>query len=201
MISARESLQHLREGNGRFVADVRSRNTITSQPRRHELTSGQEPFSIILGCSDSRVPTEIVFDQGLGDCHPRGRKHRRRFASRQRRFRRGAVRRTVGSGSGTFPVRGYPRHPGRAATDHGKPVAESAFDCRPGPAVRGAVTGDSAQARCGRSGAARRSGQYRRLRKPSATWIRNSRGSDSARWPPRRRCRVFAWDRGCRFLR
>jgi carbonic anhydrase len=35
--------------------------------RRGELTSGQEPFAIILGCSDSRVPAEIVFDQGLGD--------------------------------------------------------------------------------------------------------------------------------------
>src|SRR5918993_934020 len=32
-----------------------------------ELTSGQEPFAIILGCSDSRVPAEMVFDQGLGD--------------------------------------------------------------------------------------------------------------------------------------
>src|SRR4029078_4964691 len=35
--------------------------------RRAELTEGQEPFAIILGCSDSRVPAEIVFDQGLGD--------------------------------------------------------------------------------------------------------------------------------------
>jgi carbonic anhydrase len=35
--------------------------------RRRELTTGQEPFAIVLGCSDSRVPAEIVFDQGLGD--------------------------------------------------------------------------------------------------------------------------------------
>src|SRR6202040_3026784 len=35
--------------------------------RRREVASGQEPFAIILGCSDSRVPAEIVFDQGLGD--------------------------------------------------------------------------------------------------------------------------------------
>lgn len=40
---------------------------MTSQTRRNELAAGQEPFAIILGCSDSRVPAEIVFDQGLGD--------------------------------------------------------------------------------------------------------------------------------------
>jgi carbonic anhydrase len=67
MISAREALERLREGNRRFVADVRSRGALTSQTRRSELTAGQEPFAAILGCSDSRVPVEIVFDQGLGD--------------------------------------------------------------------------------------------------------------------------------------
>lgn len=67
MISAREALERLREGNRRFVSGVRSRETLTNQVRRDELASGQEPFAIILGCSDSRVPAEIVFDQGLGD--------------------------------------------------------------------------------------------------------------------------------------
>lgn len=67
MISAREALERLREGNGRFVSGVRSSDILTSQTRRNELTTGQEPFAIILGCSDSRVPAEIVFDQGLGD--------------------------------------------------------------------------------------------------------------------------------------
>ena len=67
MISAREALALLREGNRRFVADVRSQETFPSRARRLELTSGQEPFATILGCSDSRVPVEIVFDQGLGD--------------------------------------------------------------------------------------------------------------------------------------
>src|SRR3978361_1327772 len=66
MISALEALNRLRDGNGRFVADVRT-HTLTSQERRLELASGQQPFAIILGCSDSRVPAEIVFDQGLGD--------------------------------------------------------------------------------------------------------------------------------------
>ena len=66
MIPAREALERLREGNRRFVTDVPSRHTFTSQVR-HKLAAGQEPFAIILGCSDSRVPAEIVFDQGLGD--------------------------------------------------------------------------------------------------------------------------------------
>ena len=67
MISAREALERLREGNGRFVSGARSSDILTSQTRRNELAAGQEPFAIILGCSDSRVPAEIVFDQGLGD--------------------------------------------------------------------------------------------------------------------------------------
>ena len=67
MISAREALERLREGNRRFVSDVPSRDKLASQTRRKESVAGQEPFAIILGCSDSRVPAEIVFDQGLGD--------------------------------------------------------------------------------------------------------------------------------------
>ena len=67
MISAREALERLREGNRRFVSGIRSGDVLTSNTRRNELTAGQEPFAIILGCSDSRVPAEIVFDQGLGD--------------------------------------------------------------------------------------------------------------------------------------
>jgi carbonic anhydrase len=67
VISAREGLARLREGNHRFASDVRSLETFASQARRRELAAGQKPFAIILGCSDSRVPAEIVFDQGLGD--------------------------------------------------------------------------------------------------------------------------------------
>jgi carbonic anhydrase len=67
MISALESLALLRDGNRRFAADVKSRDTLPSRARRIELAAGQEPFAAILGCSDSRVPVEIVFDQGLGD--------------------------------------------------------------------------------------------------------------------------------------
>jgi carbonic anhydrase len=66
MISALAALERLREGNRRFVDGVPS-DTLISQARRSELVEAQEPFAIILGCSDSRVPAEMVFDQGLGD--------------------------------------------------------------------------------------------------------------------------------------
>jgi carbonic anhydrase len=49
------------------VSNIRSRDSLASEARRTELAAGQEPFAIVLGCSDSRVPAEIVFDQGLGD--------------------------------------------------------------------------------------------------------------------------------------
>lgn len=67
MISAHEALERLREGNRRFVAGASDRDAPIDHTRRRELTAGQAPFAIILGCSDSRVPAEIVFDQGLGD--------------------------------------------------------------------------------------------------------------------------------------
>lgn len=67
MISARQALDRLVEGNRRFVEDVRGDAIPSHSHRRSELTSGQEPFAVILGCSDSRVPVEIIFDQGLGD--------------------------------------------------------------------------------------------------------------------------------------
>ena len=67
MISAIEALERLREGNRRFVSDLRNGHALASHARRNEVAACQEPFAIILGCSDSRVPAEIVFDQGLGD--------------------------------------------------------------------------------------------------------------------------------------
>jgi carbonic anhydrase len=67
MISAVAALERLRAGNERFVANTRSDATVERRSHREELANGQEPFAIILGCSDSRVPAEIVFDQGLGD--------------------------------------------------------------------------------------------------------------------------------------
>ena len=67
MIPAREALERLQEGNRRFVSNVRGHDSLASEARRAEVVAGQQPFAIVLGCSDSRVPAEIVFDQGLGD--------------------------------------------------------------------------------------------------------------------------------------
>jgi carbonic anhydrase len=67
MVSAREALTRLRQGNLRFASNAGGSDAFLSHARRAELTAGQQPFAIILGCSDSRVPAEIVFDQGLGD--------------------------------------------------------------------------------------------------------------------------------------
>ena len=66
MVTARAALDALREGNRRFVGEL-GRQQGASRARRRELPAGQEPLAIILGCSDARVPAEIVFDQGLGD--------------------------------------------------------------------------------------------------------------------------------------
>jgi len=67
MITALEALERLQQGNQRFASGVRSIESMLSQTQRGDLPDIQEPFAIILGCSDSRVPAELVFDQGLGD--------------------------------------------------------------------------------------------------------------------------------------
>ncbi len=66
-VSASAALQRLREGNARFAAHARGTGTLLMAARRAKLTAVQEPFAIVLGCSDSRVPVEIVFNQGPGD--------------------------------------------------------------------------------------------------------------------------------------
>ncbi len=79
MISATEALDRLQKGNNRFLPDPKADNTksrsawlgltrSTQKPDdRNPNVSEQEPFAILLGCSDARVPLEIIFDQGLGD--------------------------------------------------------------------------------------------------------------------------------------
>ena len=67
MIPAAEALARLREGNRRFVESIRNGAPTLGNSRRMALTTEQKPFAIILGCSDARVPAELVFDQGLGD--------------------------------------------------------------------------------------------------------------------------------------
>jgi carbonic anhydrase len=66
MISAQEGIARLKEGNARFVASIGSPDPEFQHTRSIELAMQQAPFATILGCSDSRVPVEIVFDQGLG---------------------------------------------------------------------------------------------------------------------------------------
>jgi len=67
MISALEALKRLKDGNARFVSENDQRESKVSKTRPQDLMHAQNPFAIILGCSDSRVPAEIIFDQGLGD--------------------------------------------------------------------------------------------------------------------------------------
>ena len=67
MITAIEALARLRDGNRRFVANQTTALALSDHARRAALVAGQEPFAIVLGCSDSRVPAELVFDQGFGD--------------------------------------------------------------------------------------------------------------------------------------
>ena len=67
MIPARDALKRLRDGNLRFTSHLRDSEIVLNRSRAAELTQDQQPFAIVLGCSDSRVPAEIVFDQGLGD--------------------------------------------------------------------------------------------------------------------------------------
>ena len=62
-----EALAQLRSGNSRFVQNVRCVVALASQYRRDALVAGQAPFATVLSCSDSRVPSELVFDCGLGD--------------------------------------------------------------------------------------------------------------------------------------
>jgi carbonic anhydrase len=65
-ISAQQALQILKDGNDRFAAD-RLEHKDLSQERRLELVNGQHPFAVVLTCADSRVPPELIFNQGLGD--------------------------------------------------------------------------------------------------------------------------------------
>lgn len=67
MVDATDALERLKQGNARFAAGSSDRDPLTSYRKRGEAVDGQQPFAAILGCSDSRVPVEMVFDQDLGD--------------------------------------------------------------------------------------------------------------------------------------
>ncbi|MBR5304863.1 MAG: carbonic anhydrase [Candidatus Gastranaerophilales bacterium] len=65
-LSAKEAIQKLKQGNKRFISN-KAQHPDESKERKKEMLKGQHPFVVILSCSDSRVPPELIFDQGLGD--------------------------------------------------------------------------------------------------------------------------------------
>ena len=67
MLTADEALDRLKKGNARFASDEVNPAKFLTHQQRTEMVKDQHPFAIILGCSDSRVPAEMVFDQGFGD--------------------------------------------------------------------------------------------------------------------------------------
>src|SRR5438552_4240204 len=67
MMPGYEALMRLQQGNRQFVANIGDTAPALSQTRRLALAEGQQPFAIVLGCSDSRVPAELIFGQGFGD--------------------------------------------------------------------------------------------------------------------------------------
>src|SRR4051812_44937457 len=67
MVTAADALERLRAGNARFASNQASGRPLSINPGGAQLVRGQEPFAVVLGCSDSRVPAELVFDQGFGD--------------------------------------------------------------------------------------------------------------------------------------
>ncbi len=67
MVNAADALERLKQGNARFASGSSDLDPLTSYRKRGEVVDGQQPFAVILGCSDSRVPVEMVFDQDLGD--------------------------------------------------------------------------------------------------------------------------------------
>ena len=64
--AVKQSLKKLLDGNKRCVA-CNQQNPRQDARRRREVSKGQKPFAVIVGCSDSRIPPELIFDQGLGD--------------------------------------------------------------------------------------------------------------------------------------
>ena len=144
MIPAREALERLREGNLRFTSGDQTAGGSLSRPRRVEPTRNQEPFAIVLGCSDSRVPAELVFDQGFGDLFvirvagnivAPSQVGSVEFAAARFGTRLVVV-------LGPLAVRRDPRDPRGAAAADREPVAEPAVDRGPGPPLGRGAAGD-----------------------------------------------------------
>ena len=131
-LSAPDALTRLRDGNRRYTQNVRSVDSMLSHSRRD--LPPQPPFAIVLGCSDSRAPAEIVFDQGLGDL----------FVIRVAgnivapsqvgigRVRRRALRHAPGGGHGPHALRRHRRRASRRSTGaHAAGVAQPDVDRQP----------------------------------------------------------------------
>lgn len=73
MHTAHKALEQLRTGNRRFMAGIRSLEPLMSHSSRMDFVAGQKPIAIIIGCSDSRAPVELIFDQGRFRRFPRWR--------------------------------------------------------------------------------------------------------------------------------
>jgi len=87
-VSSAEALARLHAGNLRFAQNVRSLESLASQDRREALVRGQAPYAVVLSCSDSRVPSELVFDSGWATLRgARRRQHRGAVAGGQHRVR------------------------------------------------------------------------------------------------------------------
>src|SRR5690349_4563617 len=67
ILRPQDALERLQAGNQRFVQNVRSIESLATQQQRQELVFRQSPFAVVLSCSDSRAPSEMIFDCGLGD--------------------------------------------------------------------------------------------------------------------------------------
>ena len=138
MISSREAFDRLRAGNRRFVSSVLDPAAILDAEQRARLAAGQEPFAIVLGCSDSRVPAELVFDQGFGGLfviRVAGNivaPSRSEASSSPPR----ASARALVVVLGHYAVRRHPGHARGAAAAHAGPVAQPALDRGPGASVR-----------------------------------------------------------------
>ena len=203
MIAAHDALQRLRDGNRRFVSNVRSHDSLAGEARRVEVAAGQEPFAIILGCSDSRVPAEIVFDQGLGDLFVIRVAGNIVAPSQVGSVEFAAER----YGTRLVVVLGHSQCGAILATidelkrPTDQPVPESAFDRRPRAAVGRTAAADGARTGSRRARARCRTRERPHLGEPSTAWVRHPRAAHRGGRPRRRWCRVLARNRPGGLLR
>jgi carbonic anhydrase len=202
VISAQQALQQLRDGNRRFVSDDSSHSKLTHRTSRDEMLAGQAPFAIVLGCSDSRVPTEIIFDQGLGDLFvirvvgnivaPS------QMGSVEFAAERFGTRLVVVLGhSHCSAVLTAIEELERPADSRSPNLAAIVDFIRPSVQRAIAVRKSTIARRAGEAG---HPGEHPRLGKPSEISLEHPKANDPKKRPYCRRRRVFNSDRGCLFF-